>query len=113
MRHTQIIASAPREPGAKNQCASRVHATDTQMSRFFRVAVDKIAVEWLLLDRFLEAAMIASESTEFTLDRTERFSCNALQEALDTPAQIMPDGGATLRSSSSGAAFRCVPTARL
>jgi hypothetical protein len=57
--------------------------------------------------------MIASESTAFTLDRTERFSCNALQEALDSPAQTMPDGGATLMSSSSGAAFRCFPlTAR-
>ena len=31
--------------------------------------------------------MIASESAAFTLDRTERFSCNALQEALDSPAQ--------------------------
>ena len=40
--------------------------------------------------------MIASESTVFTLDRTERFSFNALQEALDIPAQTMPDGGAAL-----------------
>ena len=56
--------------------------------------------------------MIASESTAFTLDRTERFSRNALQEALDSPVQIMPDAGATLMSSSSGAAFRCFPTAR-
>jgi hypothetical protein len=52
--------------------------------------------------------MIASESTAFTLDRTERFSCNAFQEALDSPDQIMPDGEATLMSSS-GAAFRCFP----
>jgi hypothetical protein len=57
--------------------------------------------------------MIASESTAFTLDRTERFSCNALQEALDIPAQTMPDGGATLMSSSFGAAFPSFPTARL
>jgi hypothetical protein len=28
--------------------------------------------------------MIASESTAFTLGRRERFSCNALQEALDS-----------------------------
>ena len=30
--------------------------------------------------------MIASDSTVFTLDRTERFSWNALQEELDSPA---------------------------
>jgi hypothetical protein len=53
--------------------------------------------------------MIASESTAFTLDGTERFSCNALQEALDSPAQTMPDGGATLMSSSSRVAFLCFP----
>ena len=29
--------------------------------------------------------MIASESTAFTLGRRERFSCNALREALDSP----------------------------
>jgi hypothetical protein len=34
--------------------------------------------------------MIASESTAFTLDMTERASCNALQEALESPAQTMP-----------------------
>ena len=44
--------------------------------------------------------MIASESTAFTFDRTERFCRNALQEALDSPVQIMPDAGATLMSSS-------------
>ena len=53
--------------------------------------------------------MIASESTVFTLDRTERFSCNALQEALDSPAQTMPDGGATLMSSSSGGSVPMLP----
>ena len=82
------------------------------MSRFFRVAVDKIAVEWLLLDRFLEAAMIASESTEFTLDRTARFSCNALQEALDSPVQTMPDGGATFLLSSSESSVPMLPIDR-
>ena len=44
--------------------------------------------------------MIASESTAFTFDRTERFCRNALQEALDSTVQIMPDAGATLMSSS-------------
>jgi hypothetical protein len=53
--------------------------------------------------------MIASESTAFTLDRTERFSCKALQQALDIPAHTMPEGGATLMSSSSGAALRSFP----
>jgi hypothetical protein len=57
--------------------------------------------------------MIASESTVFTLDRTEQFSSNALQEELDSSAHTMPNGVATLMSSSSGAAFRCFPlTAR-
>jgi hypothetical protein len=53
--------------------------------------------------------MIASESTAFTLDRTERFSCNALQEARDSPAQTMPDGGATLMSSSFGGSVPMLP----
>jgi hypothetical protein len=44
--------------------------------------------------------MNASEPTAFTLDRTERFSCNALQEELNSPAQTMPNGGATLMSLS-------------
>jgi hypothetical protein len=44
--------------------------------------------------------MIASESTVFTLDRTEQFSSNALQEELDSSAHTMPNGGATLMSSS-------------
>lgn len=35
--------------------------------------------------------MIASEFTAFTFDRTERFSCNAVQEALDSPVQTMSD----------------------
>jgi hypothetical protein len=53
--------------------------------------------------------MIASESTAFTLDRTERFSCNALQEALDSPAQTTPKGKATLMSSSSGGSVPMLP----
>ena len=53
--------------------------------------------------------MIASESTAFTLDRTERFSCNALQEELDSPAQTMPNGGATLMSSSFGRSVPMLP----
>jgi hypothetical protein len=53
--------------------------------------------------------MIASESTAFTLDRTERFSCNALQEELDRPAQTIPDGGATLMSSSFGRSVPMLP----
>jgi hypothetical protein len=53
--------------------------------------------------------MIASESTAFTLDGTERFSCNALQEALDSPAHTMPDGGATLMSSSFGGNVPMLP----
>jgi len=53
--------------------------------------------------------MIASESTAFTLDRAERFSCNALQEALDSPAQTMPDGGTTLMSSSFGRSLPMLP----
>ena len=57
--------------------------------------------------------MIASESTVFTLDRTEQFSSNALQGEFDSSAHTMPNGGATLMSSSSGAAFRRFPlTAR-
>lgn len=57
--------------------------------------------------------MIASECTAFTLDRTERFSCNALQEALDSPAQTMPDRGATLMSpSSSGGSVPMLPIDR-
>lgn len=35
--------------------------------------------------------MIASEFTAFTFDRTERFSCNAVQEAFDSPVQTMSD----------------------
>jgi hypothetical protein len=53
--------------------------------------------------------MIIAESTAFTLDRTERFSCNALQEALDSPAQTMPDGETTLMSSSFGHSVSMLP----
>jgi hypothetical protein len=53
--------------------------------------------------------MIASESTAFTLDRTEPFSCKALQQALDSPAHTMPNGGATLMSSSSGGGVPMLP----
>ena len=35
--------------------------------------------------------MIASEFTAFTFDRTERFSRNAVQEALDSRVQTMSD----------------------
>ena len=75
------------------------------------MAVDETAVQWEVIDRFLEAFMIASESTAFTLDRTERFCFNALQEALDLdrPAQTMPDRGATLMSSSFGRSVPMLP----
>jgi hypothetical protein len=53
--------------------------------------------------------MIASESTAFTLDRTLRFSCNALQEELNSAAQTMPNGGATLMSSSFGRSVPMLP----
>ena len=46
--------------------------------------------------------MIASESTAFTLD-------NALQEELNSPAQTMPNGGATLMSSSFGRSVPMLP----
>jgi hypothetical protein len=56
--------------------------------------------------------MIASESTAFTLDRTERFSCNALQEALDSPVQTMPDGGATFDVIIIGGSVPLLPIDR-
>ena len=56
--------------------------------------------------------MIASESSAFTLDRTERFFRNALQEELDSPAQTMPDGEAILMSSSSGGGVPMLPIDR-
>jgi len=48
--------------------------------------------------------MIASESTALLSIQRSRPACTALQQALDSPAQTMPDRGATLISSMTTSA---------